>query len=461
MKKKITAWFFLGMTVMAAVFAGCGSEKIKETSGTTAENAAEEEPAEEEMEVTKVGILHPDTLTEKDEADYLLLQKQLEDKGYQVRMSFAEGDAQAQAADIEELAAEGCEALLIHPVDAYALGEALAAAKEQGILIVSYEDLIMDTADISYYVTFHERMAGQSIGKAIVKEKNLEKAQKEGISYNIEFFMGSQDDIRALFFYNGILEILQPYLDNGTLVCRSKKLSFDEVGILDENEAQAEKNLRAILSEHYQGEERPDIICTGFDEAALCVQKVLKEAGYEPGTENWPSITGMGSSMEAVRAVAEGTQLCTTFANRKILAEKCAELIDLCLTGGEPEVEESVQYDNGKKIISSVLCTPGIIDADNYELLIDNGYYAEKDIRPIAASSTPVPEEVPEEEIQEETSQEEIPEKRTEQQVPEEETLKEKILKEETSEEVSKAETSKKEISEELPEEETSEKEMP
>ena len=39
--------------------------------------------------------------------------------------------------------------------------------------------------------------------------------------------MGSPDDRDALFFYNGVMEKLQEYFDDGTLVCTSGKLTFD------------------------------------------------------------------------------------------------------------------------------------------------------------------------------------------------------------------------------------------
>ena len=44
--------------------------------------------------------------------------------------------------------------------------------------------------------------------------------------------MGSLDDEQALFFYNGLMEKLQPYLDDGTLVCKSGQITFEETGIL-------------------------------------------------------------------------------------------------------------------------------------------------------------------------------------------------------------------------------------
>lgn len=51
------------------------------------------------------------------------------------------------------------------------------------------------------------------------------------------------------------------------------------------------------------------------------------------------------------------------------------------------------QYDNGVKIIGTYLCDPQMIDRDNYEILIDNGYYTEKEVEP-DPTETPTPESV-------------------------------------------------------------------
>ena len=58
----------------------------------------------------------------------------------------------------------------------------------------------------------------------------------------------------------------------------------------------------------------------------------------------------------------------------------------------DPEVNDYEQYDNGIKIIGSYLCEPQMIDNDNYEILVDSGYYTKKEVEPEATpTSTPTP----------------------------------------------------------------------
>ena len=57
------------------------------------------------------------------------------------------------------------------------------------------------------------------------------------------------------------------------------------------------------------------------------------------------------------------------------------------------DINNYSQYDNGVKIIGTVTCDGKLIDKDNYQILVDNGFYLAEMIAP-EASPTPIPEEV-------------------------------------------------------------------
>ena len=104
-------------------------------------------------------------------------------------------------------------------------------------------------------------------------------------------------------------------------------------------------------------------------------------------------ISGAGCNEEGVRRIAEGKQTFSIFMDRRELADQCEEMVNIYLHGeDDPEVNDYEQYDNGIKIIASYLCEPQLIDGENYEILIDNGYYTEDEVKPLA---TPTPTEEP------------------------------------------------------------------
>lgn len=363
-------------------------DKSEKDSGKNKESEENLEVKEEEIE--KVAVLLPDEKNWSDDAGEI--EANLKEDGYEPLVFYAEGDVSKQVSQIQEMLETKVSAFIITPVDPYGLTDVLAPAKEEGIPVFSYDELIMDTNAVKYYTTFGGRQAGHMIAEEIVEKEELKKLQEEKESKTIEFLMGSLDDVQDLFLYNGVMEILQPYLDDGTLVCVSEKTSFDDTGILRWSKEQAEARFSEILDHSYEDNQTPDIVCTGFDQAALAVADVLENKGMIPGSEEWPMITGAGCEPEAVKATASGKISFSLFRDYRDLADSCEQMVHVYLTGEEdPEVNDYEQYDNGVKIVGTYLCEPQIIDQDNYEILIDNGYYEENDIRP-EETPTPIPQ---------------------------------------------------------------------
>ena len=376
-------------------------EEKKENDGPDSDDKTEEEPeeTEDEEEALKVAVLLPD----EDEwsVDAEALESNLEEDGYEPLIDYAEGDVSRQVSQIQELTEEKVAAFIIAPVDTYGLPDVLADVKEADIPVFSYDELIMDTNAVNYYTAFGGRQVGRQIGKEIVERQDLDKVREEKGSRTIEFFMGSLDDSQALFLYNGLMEVLQPYLDDGTLECPSGKISFDDTGLLRWSGSLAENRMQETLEEYYETGEVPDIICTGFDEAALQIGSVLDQQGIAVGSEEWPMITGVGCDAEAVKSIASGRMSFSIFMDPREMAARCEDMVDAYLVreedpeAEEPEVNDYESYDNGVKIVGAYLCESQVVDADNYEILIDNGYYTEDEVTP-EATPTPEPSPTPE-----------------------------------------------------------------
>ena len=91
---------------------------------------------------------------------------------------YAQDDADEQASQVSDMTEEGISAMVIAPVDPYGLSEELKAAKEAEIPVIAYDDLIMNTDGIKYYVTFGGRQVGQMIAKQIIDSEELDKVQE-------------------------------------------------------------------------------------------------------------------------------------------------------------------------------------------------------------------------------------------------------------------------------------------
>ena len=275
-------------------------EEDGDSSGKDSDDESEEDAEVTEASAGKIGVLLSDD-DEDAKIDSEEMTSQIEDGGYEADVKNAGGDSALQISQIQEFIDEQVSALIIDPVDSYGLTDILKTAKEQEIPVISYDSLIRDTADINYYATYDTRAIGKDIAKEIIKKMDLDKAREDKKSYTIEFLMGSPDDNAALFLCNGIQEGLQEYLDDGTLVCKSGNTSFDDTGIMRWSETSAKTKLDSIISEFYAEEKAPDIICTAYDGFAYAAEEILSDSGLEPGSDEWPMITGYGSEAQAVK----------------------------------------------------------------------------------------------------------------------------------------------------------------
>lgn len=438
--KKTIAGILLVAGISAAMLSGCGKEESVPTASENAETEKEsnaeaagsegeninqegenpEEQANEEPK-TVIGVLLPEDETREGRINGDRLLEQLTGKDYEVQLFYADGEGETQLEQFRTLTESGVEAYIIQPADPYAFTETLAEVNEgrsSKLKIVCYEDLIMDTDKIGYYVTYDLRAMGQQMGKQIVKDFQLDKEEETSEPVTIEFLMGSLDDSGALFYFNGIMEVLDPYLEDGSLVCPSGKLTFQETGILENDPKTAENKLKTLLKDDYDGD-APDILVIGDDQTACIAQTVLEDAEFIPGGEGWPYITGFGCEAEAVRDIAEGRIKYSVYLDRGKLAEKCVDVLDQYVSGESMEVDNYQQYDNGVKIIGTYLLNGQLIDVDNYQVLIDNGFFKESEVKPLEmvvpseAEPTPTQKAEPTENAEETAREDEAEETET------------------------------------------------
>lgn len=352
--------------------AGAASEAPGGKAGTDAAGKPQA-GAKKTAAVRKVGVAMPTQESKRWISDGTNMKEKLEELGYEVDLRYADNGLRLQASQVKDMIAGGCDCLVVTAADSAILAELEEEVKAAGIPVIAYDRLLMDTDAVSYYATFDNMGAGMAIGRYIVEKKGLEEARETGESYTIEFFMGSPDDSNAEIVYNGIMSELQPYLEDGTLVCKSGKVSFDDVCIMKWSRETARQNCADYLADFY-GDGDLDIACSAFDGLSYGIGEALEAAGYTG--KNWPLITGQDAEVQAVRDIINGRQAMTMFKDTRYLAEKCVTMVQAVLEGSEPEINDTEQYNNGKMIVPSYLCTPVVIDADNYrEEIIGSGYY--------------------------------------------------------------------------------------
>ncbi len=402
MKRKLVSTF-LSVAMAASLLVGCGggsapassdtqtstettTETATETEASTEETteaATEAESTEEATEATettasgggKVGVAMPTKDLQRWNQDGENMQKQLEAAGYEVDLQYASNDIPTQVSQIENMISSGAKVLVIASIDGDSLGTVLEQAKEQGVAVIAYDRLIMNSDAVSYYATFDNYMVGTKQGEYIRDQLDLDNAAGP---FNIELFTGDPGDNNARFFFGGAMDVLNKYIDEGKLVVKSGQKDFDAVATANWATENAQSRMDAIISANYADGTKLDAVMCSNDSTAQGVTNSL-EANY---TGDWPIITGQDCDIVSVKNMIAGKQSMSIFKDTRTLAAKTVEMVDAIMKGSEAPVNDTKTYDNGTGIIPSYLCEPVFADVNNYkELLIDSGYYTEDQLK--------------------------------------------------------------------------------
>lgn len=324
-----------------------------------------------------IGVAMPTNSLQRWNQDGNNMKTQLEKAGYKVILEFANNDVALQISQLENMILNDVKLLVVASIDGGALGDVLKTAKDNGIPVIAYDRLITGTEYVDYYTSFDNYRVGKFQGDYIVKALDLENAAGP---FNIEFFGGSPDDNNAHLFYQGAIDVLQPYLDSGKLVCPSGQIDFNTVAILGWGTDDAQARMDNLINSYYSGgETKLDVVLSPNDSLALGIANSLKAAGFT--LDNWPIITGQDCDIPNTINLIQGYQSMSVFKDTRTLAERTVKMASQILNGEEVEVNNTTDYDNGVKVVPSYLCDPVVVDKSNYkEMLIDSGYYTEDQI---------------------------------------------------------------------------------
>lgn len=323
----------------------------------------------------KIGVSMPTKEVQRWNEDGDYLRANLEKDGYNVLLQYANNDIAVQVSQIEAMINAGCKALIIAPIDGKSLGTVLELAKEKAIPVIAYDRLLMNSDAVSYYVTFDNYKVGTIQGEFLARKLDLQNASQK---FNIEIFAGDSADNNSQYFYNGAMDILNPYIESGVLNVCSGQTSFQVTATANWSAEQAQNRCDAILSRYYAKGEQLDAVLSPNDLLAMGIMNSL-DANYRG---SYPVITGQDADIAGVRKIIEGKQAMTVFKDTRKLADTTVKNLQLILQGAQPEVNDTTTYDNGVITVPSYLCSPVIVDKSNYkELLIDSGYYTEAQLQ--------------------------------------------------------------------------------
>lgn len=371
MKKQLSLLLVTALVATVAM-TGCsggrGTTETKETEAvTTTEETTTEETTTAEPEKgfaadATIGVSLPWLGTQNwKEADEMFT-TQLEAAGFKAIVQAADNKVPQQQQQIESMIQNGVKVIVVGPVDGTQLGAVLEEAAAAGIAVIGYDRLLENTTGVDGVVQFGSIKTGELQGQALLD--GLAKVKSEG-PYNIELFGGGPADPNAPNFFKGAMSVLQPKIDDGTLVVVSGQTDFTQCATPDWDNSKAQARMDSLLSGFYSDKEIHGVLSPN-DGIARAIITASEQAG-----QKIPAVSGLDAENESVEWVWSGRQYSTVAKPTDALVSKTVEIIKSLQAGnGMPAPDTNVN--NGKKEVGVYELPPVIVTKENAKEVFAN-----------------------------------------------------------------------------------------
>lgn len=335
-----------------------------------------------------IGLAMPETHVERWVQDGNSLKAGAEARGYRAEVAFGNADQNTQNQQIQNFLTNGAKLLIISSVNEGVISVVADAARDNAI-VIAYDRLITGSGDYNYYITFDNFKVGQFQGQGIVEGLNLANATAANPKY-ITLFAGSSTDNNAFFFFDGAMDVLNPYIDRGVLkvIGPYPRTSADRNTFLQIATENWMPNIAKARMENLLSNDAVNVTLDAVLAPNDTLARAILEACDADAKYNGklPVVSGQDAEIASVQSIKDGRQYMTVFKDTRALANGAIALADALLKGTTPNIPgarlDTTTYNTGVKTVNSYLLEPVIVTRNNYQqILIDSGYYKASDIR--------------------------------------------------------------------------------
>jgi D-xylose transport system substrate-binding protein len=312
----------------------------------------------------KIALLLPETKTARyetaDRPDFEAKLKEL-CPNCEIIYSNANQDANAQLSQAEAALTNGAQVLVLDPVDSAAAGAIADKAKAQGVPVIAYDRLILNSDGVNYYISFDNVEVGKLQAQSLVDKLNAEGIQNP----TIVMINGSPTDNNASLFKQGAHSVFDPLVQAGKLTIAK------EYDTPDWSPDQAQNEMQQALTA--LGNKVDGVYCANDGTASGAIA-AMKTAGLDP----LPPVTGQDAELAAIQRILIGEQYMTVYKAIKPEADAAAELAyDLLTKTAVPDsMTAGKTTNNGTIDVPSVLLTPVAVTKDNInDTVVKDGFW--------------------------------------------------------------------------------------
>lgn len=365
-KRTFTA--MISIALLSLMLAACGSSAG--TGTTTGGGTTTASGGNGGKGCKNIGVLLPDTASSarwdsKDKPGLINgIQSAL--PGSHVDYSNANGVAATQQNQAEQDLTKGDCILVVAAQDSVAASAIVQKAKQQNVPVIAYDRLIQDN-DLKYYVSFDNTKVGELQGQYIVD--NYSK-YIHGANKNIVLINGSKTDNNAILFNKGVLNKVQPLLDNKTLT------DVYDTFTPDWNNDTARTEMDQALTKNQNNVQIAYVANDGMANSVIASLKAQKLNGKV-------LVTGQDATVAGIQNILTGDQAMTVYKAITKEANATSQLVAAISNGTDTAslTNGATTATQGGANIPSVLETPVAVDKTNIATtVIADGFVTKADV---------------------------------------------------------------------------------
>lgn len=284
-----------------------------------------------------------------------ILMAKARELGADIIVQNANNDDQDQLKQVKYLLEQDIDVLIIVPNDLNKAATAVEMAKKQGVPVISYDRLVMNS-NVDLYITFDNVKVGELMARRI------SEIMKTG---NLLIINGAKTDNNTKMIKQGYDKILQPLVEEG------------KINIIGEEWAAnwLKEYAFKVVDDALQKKIKINAVIAGNDSLAEGVVEALSEHRMTGDV----IVIGQDADLTACQRIVEGTQLMTIYKPIEKLAEATIEMA-IKLVKKEPlNVEEYIN--DGRYDVKYYVLDPTAVDKENIdETIIRDGFHIKEEI---------------------------------------------------------------------------------
>lgn len=284
-----------------------------------------------------------------------ILMAKARELGADIIVQNANNDDQDQLKQVKYLLEQDIDVLIIVPNDLNKAATAVEMAKKQGVPVISYDRLVLNS-NVDLYITFDNVKVGELMARRIVK------TMKTG---NLLIINGAKTDNNTKMIKQGYDKILQPLVEDG------------KINIIGEEWAAnwLKEYAFKVVDDALQKKIEINGVIAGNDSLAEGVVEALSEHRMTGDI----IVIGQDADLTACQRIVEGTQLMTIYKPIEKLAEATIKMA-IKLVKKEP-LNVNQYINDGRYDVNYYVLDPTAVDKENIdETIVRDGFHIKEEI---------------------------------------------------------------------------------